>query len=446
MFKPFLNLKFYTYLIFALCSVVILFSIYTVNIGLDGGFYLSVGRNIWEDHINYYHIASSYNPMGIMILGLPNIFGDVDLKWNLLIYFTILIIDTILFYHICHSLKSDKLQNLFFSSIFLLYTLLLDGHLVVLEPIQLTFLFSTYIFLNRKKYAGVGFFLFLSFLVKQYSLAFLIPILFEINFNSDNLGNKIKNNIRVAIGFLLPLILFYFVYCNSIEFSYFLKRLLGKVPELDGNLTNMKGTGDGYNLQIFLISLVKILFFFPITLFVFRLTNKNEKSKLLIITFISFCVVLIFAGYFHYYQLIVPWVLMHVYHQFEFDKIKHKIALFTILLLPTMYLLVKTVKTKHIISEKEKNTTQLLRKHIPEKSKVFITHVSIAHYALCNFNSIDLQKIGYSFPNILKKEVIFMSLDKGEYLITDDQFIALDWIDRFNMIYKDDDYCIYQRK
>lgn len=138
------------YSILSICFLFMLWSISTGQIGLDGGFYLAIARNLWEDGVNYFDFASSYNPLGIMLLGIPNFFFENPILLNYSLYFIILIADAILFYKICLIYRENKIQSIFFTSIFLLYALILDGHLIILEPIQLFFIFLAFLQLHKK--------------------------------------------------------------------------------------------------------------------------------------------------------------------------------------------------------------------------------------------------------------------------------------------------------
>ena len=440
------GLKSFAYSLFALAGLFIVGSAISQQIGLDGGFYLAVARNLWEDGYNYFDIASSYNPLGIMILGLPNLLLDNPVQINYLLYFFILIIDTILFYHVCVYYRKDQPQSLLISAVFLLYALLLDGHLIILEPIQLLFIFISILFTHRKQYLLVGLTLFCAFLTKQYSLALIVPICLIIIQEGNAAKQKLIQLTSVCFIFFAALVAFYWLYAPMFSFEYYLLRLLGQVPQMKGILSNTIGTGEGYNITVFAKTLFKIILFFPLMWLPLITFQKNKANFNLLITILSFSSVFIFAAYYHYFLLILPWMLILLHQNLDLNKIKIHRFFYILILLPTLFLFLKTARNKYIISVQENALSETLKSYIPKDSKVYIVNLSMAQYAHCDFNSIDNNTIGYTFPNVIKKEAILSAMTSGSFLIADLNYLDNKERQQYLIVSNKEEYVIYKKK
>lgn len=440
------GLKNLAYSLFAVAGLFIIGSIISQHIGLDGGFYLAVARNLWEDGYNYFEIASSYNPLGIIILGLPNLFLDNPVQINYLLYFFILFIDTILFYQICDYYRKDQPQSLLISAVFLLYALLLDGHLIILEPIQLLFIFTSILFIHRKQYLLVGLTLFCAFLTKQYSLALIVPICLIIIQDGNTAKQKLIQLTSVCFIFFAALVFFYLLYAPMFSFEYYLLRLLGQVPQMKGILSNSTGTGEGYDITVFVKTLLKIILFFPLMWLPLITFKKNKANFSLLITILSFSSVFIFASYYHYFILILPWMLILLHQNLDLNKIKIHRIFYILILLPTLFLLLKTTRNKYIISVQEKALTETLKSYIPKDSKVYVVNLSMAQYAHCDFNSIEPNTIGYTFPNVIKKEAVLSAMKSGSFLIADINYLDNKERQQYVIVSNKKEYVIYKKK
>jgi hypothetical protein len=440
-----ISLNWLTAGLLAYSTIYITLTIFSNQIGLDGGFYLSIGRNLWQNHINYFDIASSYNPLGIMLLGMPYAISENPFHFSFLLYFLFIIIDTFLFYFICNLFYKDNRQSIFISSIFLLYIILLDGQFIVLEPIQLFFIFLSLIFTFKKKFILVGIAFFSAFMTKQYSLALIVPITWIILAEKDNFRTKSINLITLITSFLGSCFLFYMMYASDFRFDYFLLRILGKVPELSNSLSVIHGTGEGYNFLTFSKSLMTIAFYFPLIWIPLITLKKYHENKLILVLIISFSSVLFFAAYFHYFILIFPWGLILLHLNFRQLTTKVKPIIYLLLLCPTIILGVKMMRSKINLSRQDSNISNVLQNHIPKSSKVYIVNVSMSQYALCQFNSIDYKTIGYSFPNIIKKEVVINALKSGSYLIANEDYIGNENKSSFQLIHSEVGFSIFKK-
>ncbi len=440
------ELSFLAYALLSVCLIFIVWAIGTSQIGLDGGFYLAITRNLWEDGINYFDFASSYNPLGILLLGIPNLFFENPVQLNYILYFFILILDAVLFYKVCMLYRNNSIQAIFFSSIFLLYTLILDGHLIILEPLQLFFIFLAILQLHKKNYITVGILFFLAFLTKQYSLAFALPIVFFIFQDNASIAKKTLHVIFIVSVALFSATTVYLLFAKQTDFIYFINRLLGHVPQMTDLLSNQNGTGQGYNLSVFVKTSLKVIIYCPLLILPLFTFQRNRTNAFLILSFFSFSSVLIFASYFHYFILLLPWSLILLHQNIEVEKLKYRWALSIVILAPTLLMLVKTARSKNIIAAQEKEISLHLQSTIPKNSNVFIANSNMTQYAHCDFNSIDNHKIGYTFPNVIKKDGVLKALKTGSYLIADENFLSVKERERFMEISRNLDYIIFQKK
>ncbi len=441
-----LSLKQISLGIFSIALMAIVFSIYTQQIGLDGGFYLSIGRNLWQDHINYFNIASSYNPLGMMILGLPYSFSNCPIALIYGLYFIFVISDTILFFLICRHFRDEKNQALLISSVFLLYTIFLDGHLIILEPLQLFFILIAVLLSLKERYLFSGIFCFGAFLTKQYSLALMLPLFLGILINKNGIKIKFIQAANLILGFAGTLGLFYLCYAPDINWQYFIQRMLGKVPELLPSLSVLTGTGEGYGISVFFSSFLKIAFFLPLIWIPLFTIKKNKNNLQIIVLMISFCSVFLFAAYFHYFLLILPWMLLLLHTNLDLKNKKIKFVVYFLILTPTFVFGLKTMRSKLIISSLDRSISANLKETIPQNSKVYLVNVSMAQYAYNNYQSIDLKNIGYAFPNIIKKEAVIQAMPSGSYLIADDSYIGEDDRSQFLLMKAYEGYSIYLKE
>ena len=66
----------------------------------------------------------------------------------------------------------------------------------------------------------------------------------------------------------------------------------------------------------------------------------------------------------------------------------------------------------------------LLKEKININSTVYISGISCAYYYLCSYKSINLKKIGYSFPGYFYPETIFNNLESNSYLILTNKYVS----------------------
>ena len=397
----------------------------------DCGYYLNVMRDLYNGNIYFKDIAIPYNPLGILILSLPKLLIESpDSRLHLLINFAAILTSTILLLKLLNTLSPNRKVNRFLSLLFLALCLIYDGAFLMLEPISILFqllalkFYLTFrVTLNLKKIYLVGLFLGLGFLTKQYALFLLLPIGVDLLLKGKY---AIKSIAILSIGVMTPILLLYFYYAfHDTSSIQYLNYILGKGVDLDiGNGTGIKEKLNTTGLINFLICSI----FIALTPTLIKKLKPNLSDKIFFILLpISALSVFLFATYYHYFQYLFPYTLI----LFAFALNKNALTL-NKYLLPSAFLIsslmvialsVKSVTGQKKYFERQAYNEKLLKEVIPEKSKVYLSGIRPAFYYLGDFNSIKLDKIGYSFPGYFYPETVIKYMDKDSYLVLTEDYL-----------------------
>ena len=316
-------------------------------VGPDSGYYLATAREFYSGKVYFIDIATAYNPLAIIILGLPYLFSShPDPRFSLIINLFVIWISAFVLYAILQKITANKKENTFYALFFVLVSLLLDGSYLMLEPISVFFqLIGLLFYLENKEsyqnkylvFAGIA--IALSFFSKQYGLFILAPIGLDILINKNLIAKKIS---LLAVGFIIPLSLFYYYLSyNGASFSEFINYILGSGIHLDtGN-----GTGLNYSFTTYLIGFGIFVLYNLYVLFLPILVLKNRKSidykNLLFILLLPFSILVLFsASYAHYFQYVLPYSLIAfafliATSKVQINKYKDVIFLISILIIIT---------------------------------------------------------------------------------------------------------------
>ncbi len=422
-----IHLIFFGLIVSIICYLVYSYLIFP-TVGPDSGFYLATAREFYAGKIYFHEIGISYNPLAIAIFGLPYLFSEnPSYIWHLAINMLVILSASAVLYAILKLIAGRKLLNIYFTLFFILISLVLDGKHVLLEPISVFFqLVALYFYLKYlkdfelKRIFLAGLFISLAFLSKQYGLFIIIPIGLDLLLRNPF---KLKIPILLILGFLIPIVLF-FTYLNfyGVEFLEYINYILGRGLKLDvGNGTGISAgffshplvyiTIIAFNLYGILIPVLSIKFF----------GNLDNKRGLLFSLAIISLSVLFFAHYWHYFQYIVPyWLLLFVY-LFQHVKLKrNKLFAFVLIGISFLYLSQYGIKgtsgKANYINEQNKFKAVLIE-NVPVGSEVYLDGVSPAFYYLCEFKSIDLKRIGFTFPPYFFPKTIIKNLNSGAYIV-----------------------------
>ena len=404
-------------------------------IGADAGYYLATARDFYNGKIYFIDIATAYNPLSIITLGIPFIFSDSpNPVFSLLINFIFIWGSAYFLFKILQKINRNNQTNLFYALFFVLVVLVLDGSQLMLEPISVFFqLLGLSIYINSKEsnrgnyiiIAGICFAC--CFLAKQYGLFILAPIGIDILLSKKAV---LKRIFFIAIGFILPILLFYsYLAYNGATFYDFVNFILGKGVKIDEGL----GTGKHYNLSTFLFSTVIFvsinlyLLLLPVIIFI-RKKDINIKNSLYVLLFPFSLLVFLLASYIHYYQFVLPYSLIVFVYLFknQNDKLKNsKEVFFLISILIISYISIRSYTKNTAKIDFQEKFTKVLNENIPLNSKVYLDGPSPAFYFLCHFNSINSNIIGYTFPGYFYPKTIVKHMDNNAYLVVSQKKYSL---------------------
>ncbi|OZV70035.1 ArnT family glycosyltransferase [Winogradskyella aurantia] len=401
-------------------------------VSYDSGYYLSMMREMHAGQLYFKEIASPYNPMAIVLMGLSFFFSTTySFEISLFINLSAIASSSFVLYHIMGLINKNKALNLFLSLSFIALCFIYDGNHLVLEPFSVLFqLMALYFYLKFKTTHNkvlifiTGLCIACSFLSKQYGLFILLPVGLDLLWQQR--GKQLfKSILFLTLGVLLPIALMYIYYVSfGIEFIEFLEFILGQGVKLDS------GSGTGLNATFKFRHLLNAFLYIPIVFLLPILLFKTKKNKdLFFYSLLVICSLspFLFGAYDHYYQYIFAYILLLLVHGLTYSSIEVPKTLFlVVLILGVVKISFKLVsEMKHQIEDSniQQNNKRILKDIIPQKSTVYLSGVSPAFYFLGDYKSINLNRIGFSFPGYFYPKTIVNNLKSGYYLIITDAYL-----------------------
>ena len=420
------NIKLYSGILLVFIGLIIYRMFNYTNVSYDCGYYLSVARDMYHGNTFFTDIAVSYNPLGILMIGLPYLFTEnTTYTMHVFVNLMVIILGSTLLFLILRRLKTSKQTAFFFSVLYVALTLNYDGIIIMLEPYSVLFqLFAIYFFLNILEEKKVLSSLFLSglcislaFLCKQFGLFLLLPTGVYLLLKQTAL---IKRIIMLTLGVVTPLlVLFAFYASKGIDLVQYVNFILGKGVALDfGNGTGLIDSINTTGIVNFIIATI----FMVLIPFYLRKSKLQESEKLFFILLpVSALSVFIFADYNHYFQYLTPYIIILFVVALNTSEQKLKPIIqqvaFIISVGMILFLSLKTNKLQKRNSRYLLKGLAIIEQEVPKGSTVFLSRVSPAFYYLLDYNSISLDKIGYTFPEYYKPETILNTLSEGDYLV-----------------------------
>lgn len=450
---------------FVICIIFITFFVLKYSIvPADSGYYLAISRDFYGGKAFFTEIKTSYTPLAIVLYGLPFLWSEKTTYFDhQIIAIFIDFFCAFIFYRISCKISSEKYLNVFYSLFFLLLIYFLDATEIILEPVSVLFQLIAVLFYikNRKneKYRNLifcGVAVALSFLSKQYGLFILIPLFIDLLFQKG----FIKKIGGILMGFLFPLLFVsFYLLMNGENFKGIFLNLVGKGAYLDiGN-----GTGAEYHVADLLASFKKyILICLPAILLLILMLIALIQKKMTVENWFYLLMlpcsslVLIFAYYSHYYIYIVAFTLLPLVY--FLNLVDHKffkiVGIFLVLVSSSRILRdFYSFRNKRIqLHSEQLEVAKKLNNIVPKKSAVYFDGFSSSYLYLCDFESIDDQKLSYSFYPLFKKQTIINALDQSnEYLIINEAsakyYLELkNTCDREELALKKDTILIYKKQ
>lgn len=370
------------------------------EIGVDGGYYLAIARDVFQDSIPFYKMQVPYNPLSIYIIGLPTYFQNLNGPiFSIIIVFLCQLINSILFYLLLLKFDISKLSSRIASFLFLDFLLLLDGYSIILEPVQMIFLLSSVLLFLNQKFFITGLVFFLAFYSKQYSLALAFGFGLSIIYKSD-IKSSLKQIALIFSGFIIGVMMVFLISYKNIDFSHYIIRLLGLSWEQG------KPTGPNYGIIDFINVLKRLIITFPLVFLVIFTLWKikiTKKTILLIGNLIGFSLIFLLAAYHHYVALVLPWSFIISFIYFDqqirnplITKLWNQFLVLSAILCFFYVHFIQNITQKYYTIN-----TQLAKEFntiIPKGSKVFLYSYPQTIYYLADYRSANNEKIGYTFP------------------------------------------------
>lgn len=422
--KKFVNI--FTIGVFVLITVLIVYFVSFPIVSADSGYYLSIAREFYQAKTYFVDIGTIYNPLAIITIGFPFLFdSEPNIRYHILINIGIILVCGYFFFRLSSFFLNNKAWKLLLTGFFILLLLYHDGRYVILEPLSVVFqLVALLLYLNYEKSNTIwslfwmGMSISLSFLAKQYGLFILLPIGLSILNSKRNVVLQIA---ITALGFLVPIIIFYlFIYNQFLGINTFIQCLIGKGFQVD------QGNGTGLELDwqarsmFLIIFLVTNLYAVLIPFYANRVRHSPYFILITTTVLVSFSV-FYFAVYQHYFIYVIPYLMLFFaliinhtpssfFHWKSFVLIGLSIGLI-------MFSCASSIKSKREFYKAQLRFTQQLNQIVPRNAKVYLSGVLPAYYYCCHFYSIDSKKISYTFSGYLFKSRIVQHLDKGEFLV-----------------------------
>jgi len=423
------------------------------NIGPDGGYYLSIARDFYQDKTGIYNMVCGYNPLAILILGFPYWLSDSNpYQFSVVLLLIIQSTNAFLFYRILKKLEIPYLYRYLFTSFFLLYSLLLDGTFIVLELVQILFLLSATLLLLNNKFFLSGAFVFLAFYSKQYSLAFLAGFSIYLIIDKSDTRKKILYMFRFIIGFAIILVFFYLLLAKNMKFPEFLSDLIG--IRVINSTAFSQITGANYDFKNFLKIFMLIVLIAPV-MFLWILYLKdiriNKITGFLIGNISGFLAVFIFASYFHYFILFIPWCLILTSILVSVSGLNHKInfdaVLFSLAFISVSLFTYKSIKNRMIIYKQEMGIKENISSLIPPGSKVFLYGASPAQYIYSSLKSANAKELGYMFPNLRELSYYLDKMDeKSLILVNTGEMGTVNNCTDFELVAQSDHFTVFEKR
>lgn len=401
-------------------------------ISYDSGYYLSMMREMHAGNLYFKDIASPYNPMAIVLMSLSFLLSPTySFEISLFINLTVITASGFVLYKVMELINKKKPLHLFLSLSFIALCFIYDGNHLMLEPFSVLFqLVALYFYLKFKTtHTSIlifvsGLFVACAFLSKQYGLFILLPIGIDILL-SKKTSQILKNVLLLTLGVLLPITLMFMYYLTfGIGFFEFLEFILGQGVKLDS------GFGTGLDTTFKFRHLLSAFLYAPLVLVIPVLIFKIKKSKGLLFYILltnSSLTPFLFGVYDHYYQYIFAYFILLLVHCLTFSNVKIPKTIFMIVLFfglaKITFKLISEIKHQIEDSNIQRKNKLVLKDVIPEKSTVYLSGVSPAFYFLGHYKSINLKRIGFSFPGYFYPKTILNNLKPGDYLILTDVYL-----------------------
>jgi hypothetical protein len=396
------------------------------NMGVDASYYLRVTECIADGAIPEHSLRILYPPLVFyMLLPVKLIVGKVIGYEAFLAYmFLVQLLNAFLIYKISGKYTSFGFIRVFAGLLYLFLSIKLEGEYLFLEPyINLWGLLAILAYLNKGKDSIAflvlsGCFAFLSFLTKQYGLAYagIIYVMILIDERSS-LKALLKRGLVFSAGIIGGLLLFMVLFRlgYGVNYDFFAGGRLTFYGEKDTNA--MLNSLTNY------IKIAPYLIFLLVPAIFKKLFSKRIHFLAYLILALLFSLQLYFQQYDHYFILMIPGLILIGLMLFDLYYARYKLVLILSLLVSLFIneAFVGPKTSKLILSKRSSLPAEIalareINRVLPEGSYVYLFG-EVKFYYLCHFNAVIPEKYGYAYNNALYYSDFAEILDRAENLL-----------------------------
>lgn len=426
-------------LVVFLCILLLLYLLYAYfieacrsSVEVDEGYYMGVVNLLYKGLVPYRDFELGYTPLLFyVLLPLRAIMGALPVisSYKLLICLVSFANALLLAVLLKRITKTGRVVTLFFSVLFLVFWLYLQGAKLLLEPLSVFWGLCAMLFVTRKKakidFVLAGAFAALALLTKQYGLVFVGCIGVYLLCSTGPWKEMAGQCALFALGFCAVVGAFCSVY-----------GLLGVSPAM--LLASLSGSGYGsQSFYGYKLGLVKAVRVFPFLLLLpcLLLKMKREDCSAMALG-VTGVVLSSFQLYFnvfpHYYLYMLPFVfllsaMIFVKLRTEIDS-KVILFLFWGMLFTSSALLLQDVWTttkyyqkadvRKTTTDNAKQIDEVIKKHRVETTLCYWG--TIEYYGLCSLTPPLIKKYGYSFGNETEETMCERLLDSDSFVVSEE--------------------------
>ncbi|NMH86465.1 hypothetical protein [Flavivirga algicola] len=404
------------------------------SISNDTGYYLKIAYDLAHGLSFFKELNCSYSPLVMYIFSIPFYFNDeVGLIFLFTYYFMVFPFIGALFFQILKYFNSDNKICLFFTVLLITANFVFEGFHILLEPYVLLFqLMTIWLVLTWKLKKSTlflaGVFAFLAFYAKQYGLFIMPALVFWLYREAKNIRLFTSSLSFFVLGFFVPILILmsYFYVYENVAIKFFLLRLFG--------VSAIKGTEIVTGIDYSVIGAFKKVgqfiidfpFFILIVFLFFGVKTKSisQSSKFVLLLLIGAFCTLYFAYYSHYFQLIIPYIIITIVIFYKSFLEKNSIIIF---FFSIIFLVGASLKLKNKFLEKKEHYNEqlanvpVLESNVANKN-VYLHGMSPAYYFLSKYNSPNYGVLGYKFPIELTLNKICTEISEGDCILIEPKF------------------------
>lgn len=426
-------------LVVFLCILLLLYLLYAYfieacrsGIEVDEGYYIGVVNLLYNGLVPYRDFELGYTPLFFyVLLPIRAIMGDLPVISNYKLFICLVSFANALLLAIVlkRITKTGRVVSLFFSILFLVFWLYLQGAKLLLEPLSVFWGLCALSLVTGKKakidFVLAGAFSAFALLTKQYGLVFVGCIGVYLLCSKALWKEIVGQCVLLALGFCAVVV----VFCGAFWIS-------GVSPAM--LLASL--SGGGYGAQSFYgykLGVVKAVRMFPFLLLLpcmlIKMKQEDWSSLALGVTGVVLSSFQLYFNVFpHYYLYMLPFVFLLSARIFVNLRtgIESKVPLFLFwgMLFTSSALLLQNVWTttkyyqkvdeRKTATDNAKQINEVIKKHEVETTLCYWG--TIEYYGLCSLTPPLLKKYGFQFGNETEEIMCERLLESDSFVVSEE--------------------------